>query len=214
MERRSLSPVVVPVVLLLMTGISIALAAVRAVQLPLGVLPDDALKFYDTPYAMWLHGAAGTAFGLLGPVQFSMALRRRFGHWHRVSGRIYVAAGAVLGLSGLRLVDRFGGQIDPTDMARIAFGAVLLVCLWQAVAAIRGGDSDGHRDWMIRGYVVGMGSAPLALVYIPIFLLMGTFPEPGPLDHAIFVGTWGASILAGEVVIRRLAPPRQSAIAS
>ncbi len=204
MERRSGAATVVPVVLLLLTSLTILSGVVRAVQVPTGTLTEDALKFTATPVALWLHATAGALFGLLGPVQFSFALRRRFGTWHRRSGRVFAVAGAVLGLSGLRLADRFGGQIDPTDMARTAFGALLLVCLWQGIAAIRAGDRDGHRDWMIRAYAVGMGTAPLALVYLPIFVILGDIPRLGALDHVIFVGIWLGSIAVGEAAIRRL----------
>ncbi len=204
MDRASRGSLFVPAILYALTALLILMAAVRAVQVPTGTLPPDAAKFYDAPVAFWLHAVAGLIFAVLGPMQFSRVARQRFGAWHRRAGRVQVAAGAVLGLSGLRLSDRFGGQIDPTDMARIAFAAILLVCLWQAVARIRAGDVAAHRDWMIRGYAVAMGTAPLALVYLPIFVIMGAFPPPGPLDHAIFVGTWCASIAAGETVIVRL----------
>ena len=85
----------IPLVLLLAfcTFIPILVAAVSAVQIPLGALPEDSLRLMIVAVAFFLHALSGVLFGVLGPMQFVFVMRRRFGALHRVTGRIFVLAG-------------------------------------------------------------------------------------------------------------------------
>jgi hypothetical protein len=82
------------------TFIPVMMAAVNVVQIPLGALPEDSLRLASVPVSLFLHSLAGVLFGVLGPLQFVRALRRRFGTLHRLSGRVFVLAGVGLALSG------------------------------------------------------------------------------------------------------------------
>lgn len=192
------------VALYFLTFIPILVALVRLWEVPSGNLPEDGIRFADTPWRMWLHALGGATFGILGPLQFWGAFRRRFGRTHRVTGRIFVTSGFLMAGSGLALTWQFHTLSgDFTDMARIVFSALLAVGLIHAVQCAIAGRTTEHRNWMIRCYAIGMGTAPLAFIYMPLFLL--GLPTPGPLaDDLIFVGTWFATIIAGEIVIARL----------
>ncbi len=200
----------IPLVLLLAfcTFIPVLMALVRVVQVPTGTWPDDAARLAVAPLAWTFHAAAGATFGITGPLQFALALRRRFGRLHRISGRIFVVAGAVLGLSGLSLLVQVTPQGTPVvDIARGVFGLALLAALGMAMAAIHARDIPRHRAWVIRAYAIGMGSGTVALVFFPIYIIKGE-PPTGLAADMIFIGWWACNIGFAEALIRYLFPAR------
>src|SRR6201998_2619245 len=75
---------------------------------------DPAWQHYE-PFKWWLlpHGIAGACALLLGPMQFSDRLRKRFAKLHRVVGRIYVGGVCVAGPLGFYIQffeERSGGS--------------------------------------------------------------------------------------------------------
>ena len=66
-------------------------------------------------------------FMLLGPLQFVRGLRSRYPQVHRWSGRIFLAASAVVGVSGLKLA--FGKTVGGLDekAAITLFGTFFLI---------------------------------------------------------------------------------------
>jgi uncharacterized membrane protein len=202
MERRSLRAVGVPALLLFLSALPIVMGVARFVEVPSGALPPESTYLYQTPWAIALHGLSGAAFGLLGPLQFWTAFRNRFGRLHRLSGRIFVLAGVVMGLTGLRMIAAFAlPDFDLTDLARALFSPAMLVALWLAVAAIRRRDLARHRAWMIRAYALGIGQSPIAFVFFPMFLITG-IPPAGLTVDLVLIGTWLACIGVAEAVIR------------
>ncbi|MFN3954775.1 MAG: DUF2306 domain-containing protein [Pararhodobacter sp.] len=199
----------IPLVLLLAfcTFIPVMMAGVRVVQIPAGALPEDSLRMAVAPGWHFLHALAGVLFGVLGPVQFVLAMRRRFGAVHRLSGRVFVVAGLGMALSGLGLL----AQVESIatgllDVARGAFSLALIVALVLGVHAARARNMARHRAWMIRAYVIGMGAGTVALVMFPIYLITGE-PITGLASDMVVVGSWLVNIALGEWVIRRLAAP-------
>ena len=119
-------------------------------------------------------------------MQFVRALRNRFGALHRVSGRIFVLSGAILGLSALSILVQVTPQRTPlVDIARGLFGLALLIALSLAMAAIRDRDFLRHRAWAIRAYSVGMGLGTVALVFFPIYIVTGQPPIGLRLRHPL-----------------------------
>ncbi|MEY1556224.1 DUF2306 domain-containing protein [Yoonia sp. R2331] len=207
MGRRSVNAISVPALLLFLTAIPTVMAGVRVVQIPAGTTPQDVAYLMTQPLPYWLHAAAGATFGLLGPLQFGRALAQRFGRLHKFLGRIFVAAGVVLGLSGLRLLLAFPGSSTLIiDVARMLGGIVLLVALALAIRAVMDRDIPRHRAWMIRAYAIGMGQSLIAFILFPIYLITGE-PPVGVMSDLTVVASWALSIAAGEWVIRRINRP-------
>ncbi len=207
MERRSVTKIAVPALLLFLGSIPIIMAGVRAVQIPMGTTPDDVTYLLTQPMPYWLHAVSGAAFGILGPLQFGRSIAGRFGKVHKLMGRVFVGAGVVLGLSGLRLILAFPGSSTPLlDIARLLGGIGLLIALALSIRAIQDRNVPAHRAWMIRAYAVGMGQSLIAFILFPIYLITGE-PPMGLMSDLTLVGSWVISIGAGEWVIwRRLRP--------
>lgn len=208
MIRTFTRPIPLVLALAFCTFIPVMLATLRVVQIPLGALPEDSLRLASVPVALFLHSLAGVLFGVLGPLQFVRALRRRFGALHRLAGRVFVLAGAGLGLSGLALLLQVESiATGLLDTARGVFGLALIAALMLGVAAARARDMPGHRAWMIRAYAIGMGTGTVALIMFPIFLITGE-PPMGLASDIVVVGMWLLNIALGEWVVRRFECPR------
>lgn len=194
-----------PLVALLAFGtfIPILVAAVTAVQIPTGTVPADSLRLMVAPVWFFVHVLCGVLFGVLGPLQFARVLKRRFGWWHRVTGRVFAVAGIGMGLGGLALLLRVDSLATPIlDIFRAMAGAALIVTLALGIWAARSRDVPRHRAWMIRSYAIGMGTGTIALVMFPIYIITGA-PLSGWVSDTVFVGWWTLNIAIGEWVVQR-----------
>lgn len=197
-------PFVVPAALFFGTLLTIVLALVQAVQIPLGALPEDSLRLSATPVWHFMHVLGGATFGILGPIQFSRVLMRKYGLLHRIMGRVFVAAGAMLSLSSLSLLWHFPDTHSVAiSSGRLLFGIALGVALAFAMQAIRKRDFTHHRNWMIRAYAIGIGATAVTMVFFPIYAITGE-PPMGLIADIIMLGSWTACVVFAEVLVRRI----------
>ncbi|TAH12829.1 MAG: DUF2306 domain-containing protein [Curvibacter sp.] len=183
------------------TCIPVLTALVQVFQIPFGTYPEDSARLAVAPVSWFAHVLAGVAFGTTGPLQFVRALRHRFGALHRVSGRIFVLSGVILGFSSLALLAQVTSVRTPiADIARGLFGLALLIALAMAMAAIWHRNFIRHRAWAIRAYAIGMGLGTVSLVFFPIYIITGQ-PPSGLASDILFVGSWALNIAFAEVVI-------------
>ena len=151
-------------------AIGVALyAAVAYGLLPLGSLVHPEMKavFQAHAVAIYTHIFASIAALVLGPFQFSSQLRQKYPAAHRVSGRIYLSVGVLVGgISGLYVAQfAYGGLI-----ARSGFTLLALSWLYTGLMgflAIRRRDIQLHRRWMVRNF-----SLTFAAVTLRIYLGM------------------------------------------
>lgn len=95
------------------------------------------------------HTLAGTIALLAGPVQFSSRIRQRHLQFHRVLGRLYVAAVFIGGPTGIALAWGRPG-LPGTSMQAAAW----MVCTGAALILARNRQIVQHRQWMVRSYAV------------------------------------------------------------
>ena len=151
MTRWFTKPGVVLAALYFGTLLTIVLALVQVVQIPLGALPEDSRHLSAAPVWHFMHVLGGATFGILGPIQFSRVLMRKYGLLHRVMGRMFVAAGAMISLSSLGLLWHLPGTNSvAVSSGRLLFGIALGVALAIAMQAICKRNFNRHRNWMIR----------------------------------------------------------------
>jgi len=202
--RYLTKPVVVPAALFFGTLLTIVLALVQAVQIPLGALPEDSLRLSTAPVWHFMHVLGGATFGILGPIQFSRVLMRKYGLLHRVMGRVFVAAGAMISLSSLSLLWHFPDTYSVAiSSGRLLFGIALGVALAIAMQAIRKRDFIRHRNWVIRAYAIGMGATAVTMVFFPIYLITGEAPM-GLASDIAFLGSWIACVVFAEGLVRSI----------
>lgn len=204
MKRIFTRPIGVPIVLYILSGLTILFAAATSIQMLLDALPPESLRYKDTPISFLDHAICGVAFGVIGPLQFGRVLARKYGRLHRVLGRVFVVAGAFLSLSSLTLLWEFpdtNGVV--VNAGRLVFGIALGIALIFAMVAIKRRNIPAHRDWMIRAYAIGMGATLVAIFFIPIFVITGE-PPMGLASDILFIGSWAACVVFAEWLIRRI----------
>ena len=153
--------------LLLLSAIPLAAGAFRLTELAGGaeITPANA-RFFASPLPVVLHIVSATVYAILGAFQFAPGFRRRRPGWHRVAGRLLVACGLLVGLSGLWMTlfyPRPAGDGELLYALRLLFGSAMVVSIVLGFAAIRRGDVTRHRAWMMRGYAIGLGAGTQVL---------------------------------------------------
>ncbi|OEO32402.1 hypothetical protein VW23_011835 [Devosia insulae DS-56] len=186
------------------TLLTIVVALVQAVQIPLGALPEDSRRLSAAPIWHFMHVLGGATFGILGPLQFGRVLLRRYGFLHRVMGRVFVAAGGMISLSSLSLLWHFPDTYSAAvNCGRLLFGIALGVALAIAMRAIYQRNVTSHRNWMIRAYAIGMGATVVTMVFLPIYAITGE-PPTGLASDIVFLGCWTACVVFAEGLVRRI----------
>lgn len=127
------------------------------------------------------HVIPAMLFMILGPLQFVGRIRDRYPALHRWSGRVFLTASAIVGVSGLRMA--LGKTIGGLDekAAIMLFGSFFLVALAKALRHAMRREFGQHREWMIRGYATGLAVAtirPIMGTFFAAAVLRGHAPEP------------------------------------
>src|SRR2546423_7610345 len=148
-------------------------------------------------------------FMVLGPLQFVRRLRTRYPQVHRWSGRVFLIASAVVGVSGLRMA--LGQTVGGLDekAAILLFGTFFLVALAKALWHALRREFAQHREWMIRGYAVGLAVAtirPIIGGFFAFALARGPVPEPREFFGTAFLIGFTLQTIAAEIWIRYTRP--------
>jgi uncharacterized membrane protein len=170
---------------------------------------DDLFARY--PVLTLIHIVPGLLFMLLGPLQFSSAIRARHLRWHRWSGRIFVACGFVIGISALVMsvaMPAIGGVNQAA--ATTLFGSYFLVALSRAFWFIRRREIALHREWMIRAFSIGLAVATIRPI-IGIFFATSRFSGLTPREFfgiAFWIG-FVLHLIVAEAWIHATQSPRR-----
>jgi hypothetical protein len=196
--------------LLLLGALPLTFGALRLLQFAglVAVMPPVPGGFHAAaPLVLHIGGAA--VYAILGALQFSATIRRRWPAWHRAAGKVALAGGLIVALSALWLTANYatasaGGLL--LVAFRVAFAAGLLAALLLGLVAIRRRDVQRHSEWMTRAYALGLGAATQMLVLMAADVAMGT--PPGELGRALLMGlAWALNLALAEWLIRRRRSP-------
>jgi uncharacterized membrane protein len=171
----------------------------------------QSFKWYLLP-----HGLTGACALLLGPMQFSDRLRKRYTKLHRVVGRFYIGGvfvGAPMGFYIQYFEERMGGTRS------FSFAALTDAALWITTTAVAllfilKGNISQHRNWMTRSYAV-------AIVFLEVRFVSGVlgYDDSTSAGETIVWMCVAFSLLFADLVIhsqdlfRRAAPAKVSAAA-
>lgn len=160
---------------------------------------------FASPWLVVHAGGAATAL-LIGWMQFLSGLRRKRPAIHRWTGRSYVAACLVGGVSGLVL--SFGTTTGP--VAGVGFGLLAVAWLITTSLGLRTAMArrfEEHRRWMIRSWALTLAAVTLR-IYLPL-----SFFVPIPFEDsyvAIAWLCWAPNLLIAEWWLRRRAKPAEA----
>ncbi len=201
----------VAVILLALIGVAVATrraivlakpSAMNAATNPAAALDEH---FAEEKALTLLHVLPGIIFMVLGPLQFVRGLRAKHPAVHRWSGRIFLTASAVIGATGLTMAAR--GTIGGTDerAAIFLFGGFFLIALAKAFWHAMRREFAQHREWMIRGYAVGLAVAtirPIMAGFFAAAAMRGVTPAPGTFFGKAFWIGFTSQTIAAEMWVR------------
>lgn len=179
-------------------SVGVALFSYRYV-VGIGPFPEEITgNLFAFPW-LSIHAAAASTALLVAPLQFVARLRKRFPRIHRITGRLYVVACVIGGLTGLPLA--WGATAGP--IAAAGFGILAILWIWTTMVAWRlavDGRFAEHRRWMIRS--IALTAAGIMLrVYLGIMLTLPVEFYEG--YRVIAFLCWVPNILLAELYLRR-----------
>ena len=153
---------------MLLMSVAIGLYAV-AFQLRFAGSPTFHARFDEIYLFTTMHVVGGAIVLLVGGAQFLPDLRASKPHIHRWLGRLYLSFVLIGGTGGLVIAPYADGGL----VAKFGFGTLAVLWLasgWLAYAAIRRGDVQTHRMWMMRNFAMAFGAVTLR-IYLGLFAL-------------------------------------------
>lgn len=155
------------------------------------------------------HVVPAMLFMIVGPLQFVSGLRSKYPQVHRWSGRIFLSASAVVGITGLTMA--FGKTIGGVDekAAITLFGSFFLIALGKALWHALRREFAKHREWMIRGYAIGLAVAtirPIMGTFFAAAVIRGHAPEPKEFFGTAFWIGFTLQTIAAEIWINYTRP--------
>jgi len=155
------------------------------------------------------HVVPAVLFMILGPLQFVKNLRAKHPSLHRWSGRVFLVSAAIIGVTGLTMVARptIGGRDEKA--AILLFGSFFLMALGKGLWHAMHGEFAQHREWMIRGFGVGLAIAairPVMGAFFAAAVIQHNTPQP---QHFFGTAFWIGFVLetiAAELWIRYTRP--------
>jgi uncharacterized membrane protein len=172
--------------------------------------------FADRRALTLVHIVPGMLFMVLGPLQLVRGLRAKYPQVHRWCGRVFLTASAVVGVSGLKLA--YGKTIGGVDekAAVTLFGSFFLIALSKALWHALRREFAQHREWMIRGYAIGLAVAtvrPIMGTFFAAAVLRGHRPEPHEFFGTAFWIGFTVQTIAAEIWINYTRPGVASQVA-
>jgi uncharacterized membrane protein len=172
--------------------------------------------FADRRTLTLAHILPAVLFMMLGPLQFVRRLRTKYPQLHRWSGRIFLTASLVVGVTGLALA--FGKTIGGVDerAAITLFGSFFLIALAKGLRHAMRREFAQHREWMIRGYANGLAVAtirPIMATFFAAAVLRGHRPVPHEFFGTAFWIGFTLQMMAAEIWINYTRPSAQARMA-
>ncbi|GAB7188785.1 DUF2306 domain-containing protein [Kitasatospora sp. Ki12] len=135
-----------------------------------GLDPDDFLSEQRDTYlhhrlALGVHISGAVVALAVGPWQFSARLRRRWPHWHRRIGVLYLLGCLVGGIGALFLAPlAYGNAVSRLGFA--CLGVAWLITGGIGLRMILRGRVEDHRRWMVRSFALTFAAVTLRLMLV------------------------------------------------
>ncbi len=159
-------------------------------------------KYFPFAWVIMGHVAGGAAALLLGPLQRSRALRRRYRRAHRVMGRVYIASVIVGAICAVILASttalEFGWAYAISLHMLAGVWGVSALLAWRTAIQRR---FDQHEAWADRSYIATVAFVAQSMsLEIPAIAGLGSFAE---VAGTIIWLSWSAPMFAYECLRSR-----------
>jgi len=155
----------ITVIVVLLATIGIVVALRRALTLTGAIKTYVNPKFgtFDStlahPVLTFIHIIPGSLFMILAPLQFVPKIRLNYLWFHRLSGRILVVLGLIIGITALVMSSKMAIGGANESVATVVFASIFLFSLVKAFYHILRREVALHREWMIRMFAIGFAIA-------------------------------------------------------
>ena len=151
--------------------------------------------------AFYIHIIFGGIALLIGWIQFSVRLRRKYLKTHRFIGKIYVIAVAMSSMAGLYIAFFATGGL----VCVLGFGS--LAILWvisniKAYSTIRQGHIRQHQNWMICNYALTFAAVTLR-IWLPL-LSAFVFHDFIPAYRVVSWLCWVPNLVIALIIINKM----------
>ena len=124
-----------------------------------------------------MHLVGGSLALLLGPMHFWPVIRKTFVKFHRLSGKIYMAGVALIGISAFRL--SLVSYCFPCRISLFLLTVFTVLSTWFAWKAIKVRNIKVHRQMMVRSYVCVLAFVAVRLDdIVSLNFLFGNIEDP------------------------------------
>jgi uncharacterized membrane protein len=159
--------------------------------------------------ALVVHGLPGCLALMTGPFQFADRLRARYPKAHRIAGRVYLGS-VLVGAVAAFFAATFSLSGFSVQVAFYILSTAWIYTLFRAYQAIRRGEVQLHRIWMIRNYALTFAAATLRVYLLSGLALREAFPAL-TFDDVYHAAAWSSfvgNVLVAEyfIVHRTLRP--------
>jgi hypothetical protein len=180
-------------ILLCLLGVSVSIIALARILVPhkppFGI---DAL--FEYPVWGAAHFLPGLLFMTLVPLQLWAGLRNRHRVFHRWSGRMLVAAGVFLGVSGAAFPFFMSGRAFSERVVISTFFLLFFFFLSKAFIAARRRDFVRHREWMIRWFAIALAISTQRIL-LPVFIVTAGVTDARSFWEIFVSATWLATAI-------------------
>lgn len=144
---------------------------------PIRLLLSKSAELLNSHFYMicfYLHIVFGGIALLIGWMQFSNKLRKKYTKLHRGIGKVYVLSVLTSGIPGFYIALFASGGLSP--ILGFSIGAVLWVSITTlGLTSIRKGNVEAHKQYMMYSYAGTFGAVTLRL-WLPILIaIFGNF---------------------------------------
>lgn len=164
----------------------------------------------DKPAAMtgmFSHFFFGCILMILGPIQFSAIIRKKYTYIHRWIGILYTFSAFITGFGGIVFLGTWGAVGGtPMLIGFSIYGLLMMACSFQTIRFAIMRQLNQHRQWAIRLFALVMGSWIYRMGYGFIHLSLndwGLGPNfSGPLDYFMSFAFFIIPLFVAEIVIK------------
>ena len=123
-------------------------------------------KLSTYPVQETVHRLLGSAYMIIGLLQFTPQFRKKHYRRHRILGRIFVVMSLLVGLGGM-VMSVFYPFAGPWEaVPTLLFGAYFLVSTYLAYHYARRRKIKQHQHWMVRSFSLALAISTIRIVFL------------------------------------------------